>query len=82
MRCRRGVFFTNFGYFWGLGNTILTMGLVYLVPICSFSPNQKKKKKTKKKNKKKKKKIKKKKLKTKNISKLKELETEPKRNER
>jgi hypothetical protein len=43
MRCRR-VFFKNFGDFWGLGNTILTMGLVYLVPICAFSPNQKQKK--------------------------------------
>jgi len=38
-----GLFFKKiFGDFWGLGNTILTMGLVYLIPICSFSPNQKK----------------------------------------
>ncbi len=43
MRCRRGVFKKNLGIFGDLGNTILTMGLVYLVPICSFSPNQKKK---------------------------------------
>jgi len=48
MRCRRD----GFGDFWGLGNTILTMGLVYLVPICSFSPNQKRKKETKTPNKK------------------------------
>jgi len=52
MRCRR-VFFKNFGDFWGLGNTILTMGRVYLVPICSFYPNQKKKKKKPKKKQKK-----------------------------
>jgi hypothetical protein len=44
---QKGCFKNFFGDFWGLGNTILTMGLVYLVPICSFSPNQKKKKRNK-----------------------------------